>query len=84
MNAVNPLLQPVSAVKGVGPESAEVLGSMGILTVMDLIEYLPYRYEDYRLKDLADVQHDERVTVEGKVHSEPSLAFSAKRNHGLL
>ncbi|MEK3808970.1 ATP-dependent DNA helicase RecG [Bacillus sp. FSL H8-0547] len=83
MNAVNPLLQPVSAVKGVGPESAEVLGSMGILTVMDLIEYLPYRYEDYRLKDLADVQHDERVTVEGKVHSEPSLAFFGKKKSRL-
>ncbi|KEZ50057.1 MULTISPECIES: ATP-dependent DNA helicase RecG [Metabacillus] len=83
MNAVNPLLQPVSAVKGVGPESAEVLGSMGILTVMDLIEYLPYRYEDYRLKDLADVQHDERVTVEGKVHSEPSLAFFSKKKSRL-
>ncbi|MGP1907467.1 ATP-dependent DNA helicase RecG [Metabacillus sp. JX24] len=83
MNAVNPLLQPVGAVKGVGPESAEVLGSMGILTVMDLIEYLPYRYEDYRLKDLADVQHDERVTVEGKVHSEPSLAFFGKKKSRL-
>lgn len=83
MNADNNLLQPVGAVKGIGAESEEILNGMGIYTVKDLIEYLPYRYEDYRLKDLAEVQHDERVTVEGKVHSEPSLAFFGKKKSRL-
>ncbi|GAA3323464.1 hypothetical protein GCM10020331_047440 [Ectobacillus funiculus] len=35
----------------------------------------PYRYEDYAMRDLAEVKHEERVTVEGKVHSFPVFAI---------
>ncbi|QNG58810.1 ATP-dependent DNA helicase RecG [Bacillus sp. PAMC26568] len=83
MTVNDSLMQSVTAVKGIGAESEEILNEMGIFSVKDLIEYLPYRYEDYRLKDLAEVQHDERVTVEGKVHSEPSLAFFGKKKSRL-
>lgn len=48
---------------------------MGIYTVSHLLEHFPYRYEDYAMKDLAEVKHDERVTVEGKVHSAPFFAI---------
>ncbi|AZB42903.1 ATP-dependent DNA helicase RecG [Bacillus sp. FJAT-42376] len=75
--------EPVSVLKGVGEETASVFMEMGIHTIEDLLEYFPYRYEDYRLKDLAEVQHDERVTVEGKVHSEPSLVFYGKKKSRL-
>ncbi|MBS2968947.1 ATP-dependent DNA helicase RecG [Metabacillus sp. KIGAM252] len=81
---MNPNLnQPVSVLKGIGEETASVLLEMGIRTIEDLLEYFPYRYEDYRLRDLAEVQHDERVTVEGKVHSEPSLAYYGKKKSRL-
>ena len=81
---VNPnLIQSVTAVKGIGEESAELLAEMNIYTVKDLLEYFPYRYEDYRLKDLAEIKHDERVTVEGKVHSEPSLAYYGRKRSRL-
>ncbi|MTH52706.1 ATP-dependent DNA helicase RecG [Bacillus mangrovi] len=75
--------QPVGVLKGIGEETAASLSEMGIATIGDLLEYFPYRYEDYRLRDLAEVQHDERVTVEGKVHSEPSLAFYGKKKSRL-
>ncbi|MCM3704242.1 MULTISPECIES: ATP-dependent DNA helicase RecG [Cytobacillus] len=81
---MNPnLIQSVTAVKGIGEESAELLAEMNIYTVKDLLEYFPYRYEDYRLKDLAEIKHDERVTVEGKVHSEPSLAYYGRKRSRL-
>ncbi|HAQ08397.1 MAG TPA: DNA helicase RecG, partial [Bacillus bacterium] len=69
----NTLNQSVTIIKGIGEEMAETLADMNIRTVSDLLEYFPYRYEDYRLKDLAEVKHDEKVTVEGTVHSEPAL-----------
>ncbi|WP_053366157.1 ATP-dependent DNA helicase RecG [Bacillus sp. FJAT-27245] len=72
------LMQSVKALKGIGEETAELLADMNIMTIKDLLEHFPYRYEDYRLRDLADVKHDERITVEGKVHSEPSLARFGK------
>ncbi|WP_423410693.1 ATP-dependent DNA helicase RecG [Heyndrickxia sp. MSNUG] len=77
------LKQPVTAVKGIGDEMAETLADMNIRSVSDLLEYFPYRYEDYRLKDLAEVKHDEKVTVEGKVHSEPSLVYYGRKKNRL-
>ncbi|MEH7882810.1 ATP-dependent DNA helicase RecG [Bacillus sp. JJ1609] len=77
------LKQPVTAVKGIGDEMAETLADMNIWSVSDLLEYFPYRYEDYRLKDLAEVKHDEKVTVEGKVHSEPSLIYYGRKKNRL-
>ncbi|MDP4156412.1 MAG: ATP-dependent DNA helicase RecG [Bacillota bacterium] len=77
------LTQAVTILKGIGEETAESLAEMKIHTVNDLLEYFPYRYEDYRLRDLAEVNHDERVTVEGKVHSEPSLVYYGKKKSRL-
>ena len=56
---------------------------MEIHTVADLLEHLPYRYEDYRLRDLETVEHDERVTVEGKVHTVPTLGYFGKKKSRL-
>ncbi|PLR84175.1 DNA helicase RecG [Bacillus canaveralius] len=77
------LNQPVTIIKGIGAETAEALAEMSLFTVGDLLEHFPYRFEDYWLKDLAEVKHDERVTVEGKVHSEPSLIYYARKKSRL-
>ncbi|MFU8689634.1 ATP-dependent DNA helicase RecG [Rossellomorea sp. FS2] len=73
----------VESLKGIGSETAVQLHAMGIRTVVDLMEYLPYRYDDFRLRDLEEVAHDERVTVEGKVHSEPALMFYGRKKSRL-
>jgi len=77
------LNQSITAIKGIGEETAEAFAEMRIYTIRDLLEYFPYRYEDYSLKDLTEVQHDEKVTVEGKVHSEPSLNYYGKKKSKL-
>ncbi|MDQ0412544.1 ATP-dependent DNA helicase RecG [Mesobacillus stamsii] len=82
-NVNEQLNQPVTVIKGIGNEMAETLADMRITTVGDLLEYFPYRYEDYRLKDLAEAKHDERITVEGKVHSEPALVYYGKKKNRL-
>ena len=40
------LSTPVKYLKGVGPQRAALLEERGILTVADLLAYLPFRYED--------------------------------------
>ncbi|WP_246067040.1 ATP-dependent DNA helicase RecG [Paenibacillus koleovorans] len=64
---------PVTSVKGIGPQKAKELEAFGIYSVGQLIEYFPFRYEDYRLRDLADVQDGDKITVEGSISSEPVL-----------
>jgi ATP-dependent DNA helicase RecG len=81
---VNQLInQSVTAISGIGEETAASLAELNIYSIKDLLEYYPYRYEDYRLRDLADVKHDEKITIEGKVHSEPSLVFYGRKRSRL-
>lgn len=41
------LTDPLQMVKGVGPKNAELFKSAGLLTINDLIDYWPRKYEDY-------------------------------------
>jgi ATP-dependent DNA helicase RecG len=75
----NILNQSVTNVKGIGEETSTALADMGLFKIRDLFEHIPYRYEDYRLKDLSEVKHEERVTIQGKVHSEPTLMYFGKK-----
>lgn len=75
--------QSISVLKGIGEETAAIFSEMKIYTIQDLLEYFPYRYEDYRIRELTEVQHDEKVTVEGKVHSEPSLVYYGRKKSKL-
>ena len=79
----NSLNDSVITIKGIGEQAAAGLAEMGIHTAGDLLNYLPFRYEDMRLRDLAEVQHDEKITVEGKVHGEPSLIYYGRKKNRL-
>jgi ATP-dependent DNA helicase RecG len=60
----------VKYVKGVGPKLAELLAAKGILTLDDLLHYLPFRYED-RLnpRGIAELRAGEMATVIGEVRT---------------
>jgi ATP-dependent DNA helicase RecG len=64
------LTTPVQYVKGIGPKLAEILASKGIATVGDLLNYLPFRYED-RLnpRGIAELRAGEMATVIGEVRN---------------
>ncbi|MCM3386714.1 ATP-dependent DNA helicase RecG [Ureibacillus chungkukjangi] len=72
------VLEPITALKGIGKETAEHLSEMGIYTIEDLIWTFPYRHEDFRLKDLAETPHNEKVTIEARVESVPSVLYLGK------
>lgn len=76
-------LQSVNSIKGVGGETEKTLADMGILTLQDLVMTFPYRHEDFRLKNIAETPHNERVTVEGRVESEPSILFLGRNKSRL-
>ncbi|WP_353485550.1 ATP-dependent DNA helicase RecG [Apilactobacillus waqarii] len=71
----------VSVLKGVGPKKVEALDELGIDTIYDLLTYYPFRYDDFQLKDLSQIEDQEKVTIKGKIAADPVVAhFGRKRN----
>ncbi len=77
------LYDHVTEIKGIGEKASEQLARLGIETIEDLIMTFPYRHDDFTLKDLAETPHNERVTVEGRVESEPSVVFFGSKRSRL-
>jgi len=60
----------VQMVKGVGPQRAELLAQRGIYTLEDLLNYLPFRYEDrIRFSKIKEVQPNGVYTLRARVMS---------------
>ncbi|NHN28439.1 ATP-dependent DNA helicase RecG [Paenibacillus agricola] len=64
---------PVKQVQGVRGKKPEELLALGISTVGDLLDYYPFRYEDYTVRDLAEVKDGDRITVQGTIVGMPQL-----------
>lgn len=58
---------PVGDIKGVGPKTQEQLAKAGILTVNDLIYFLPRAYEDYSKVTRIDGLRPGKVVLRGKI-----------------
>ncbi len=60
----------VQMLKGVGPQRAELLAQRGIYTLEDLLNYLPFRYEDrIHFSKIKDVQPNGIYTLRARVMS---------------
>src|ERR1035438_1848228 len=60
----------VRMVKGVGPQRAELLAKRVIYTLEDLLNYLPFRYEDrIHFAKIKDVQPNGIYTLRAQVMS---------------
>ena len=69
---------PVEKVKGVGPSLLEKLHQIKIVSVKDLLEYFPYRYENFELIDIHRAMHEEKITVEAKVITACQIQYYGK------
>ncbi|KGE16728.1 ATP-dependent DNA helicase RecG [Paenibacillus wynnii] len=63
----------VKKITGVSAQKQGELHAFGVSTVKDLLEYYPFRYEDYRPRTLSEVKHGDKVTLETKVIGIPVL-----------
>lgn len=59
---------PISAITGIGPSYAQKLEKLHIKTVGDLINHVPFRYENYAsIKQISQAQLGEEVTIVGTI-----------------
>ena len=71
------LSDEVKYLKGVGPARAEVLAKRGIISVEDLIGYLPFRYEDRsHFSQIADVVPGNVYTLRVRVLEGQAIRYS--------
>ncbi|MCD8545997.1 hypothetical protein LRY64_01395 [Candidatus Woesebacteria bacterium] len=64
------LSDSVETVSGIGPKKAAELAEMEIYTVQDLLQHIPFRYEDAsQVTPVADLIVGELVTLEAQVVS---------------
>ncbi|MDR9852780.1 ATP-dependent DNA helicase RecG [Paenibacillus sp. VCA1] len=63
----------IRQVRGVSALKEGELHAFGIFTVKDLLEYYPFRYEDYRLRSLSEVKDGDKITVQAKIMGVPVL-----------
>jgi ATP-dependent DNA helicase RecG len=61
---------PVQFIKGIGPRRSEMLAAHGIRVIGDLIEYIPFRYEDRtQFRSISSLREEEWVLIRGEVRS---------------
>jgi len=66
----NTLDTPIQFIKGVGPKRAEVLHSLGISTIKDLLYYFPRKYVDRTsLSTIGSIKEADEVNLVGRVKS---------------
>lgn len=61
----------LTKIKNLGDKTKNILNSLGIYSVTDLLEYYPYRYSLYKIININEAKDDEQVVVLGKVDSIP-------------
>ena len=75
------LHQPLSVLPGIGPKSAEKYKKLGIETVEDLLLYFPFRYEDFKSKNVLDLEDGEKAVISGIVATPANVQYYGyKRN----
>jgi ATP-dependent DNA helicase RecG len=78
------LTTPLIYVKGIGPARAAMLQAKGLVTVEDLLGYVPFRYEDRsNMKTIGQLAPGEMATVIADVSSARLSGFH-RRNLGLF
>lgn len=63
----------VRQIKGVSAQKEQELHAFGVHTIADLLDYFPFRYEDYRIRNIGETTDGEKATFEGKIMGNPVL-----------
>src|SRR5699024_1743892 len=79
----NVLTDSVEVLKGVGEKVKGELELMDIHTIEDLLFHFPSRYDMAEVKPLAELIHDDTVTVVGNIVYEPTIQYYGRKKSRL-
>ena len=64
----------VAVLEHVGPKRLQALQDLGIQNIYQLLTHFPFRYEDIQVRDLTEIQDQEKVSIKGTVVTEPLVS----------
>ncbi len=71
----------VKYVKGVGPRISQILNTVGVFSISDLLHYFPRTYIDYQKQlPIKDLKINEEVTILGTIKSTRSFSLPKRKN----
>ena len=73
----------LTTLKGVGPEMAKKLEVMGLVRIEDVLEHVPFRYENYNSGTVTTAVHGDLVKWSGTVQAEPLVRYYSKGKNRL-
>ena len=73
----------LSNLKGIGPVKVQQFQQIGIASIKDLLFHFPFRYEDIQVRELATILDQEKITLKGKIVSEPVVQFFGRKKSRL-
>lgn len=63
----------LTSIQGIGGKRAIDFLQLNIHTVGELLDYLPYRYDDYRIRPLAELQDADKATLRATIAIAPTV-----------
>ncbi|WP_071130283.1 ATP-dependent DNA helicase RecG [Enterococcus timonensis] len=69
------LQDSVAVLNGVGPKMLEDLASVGIETILDLLTYFPFRFDDIKEREITEIFDGEKVVLKGLVVSDAVVNY---------
>lgn len=68
----------LDTIKGIGPQTLNILRKHNIWSAYDLVSYVPKGYEDYTITTMKEAKHQDSITVIGKIVSELKIVRGSK------
>ena len=69
----------LDSLKGIEPKTIKILNKLGIYNKEDLLTYYPYRFEIIEKTNIALLNQDDRVVIDGIVENIPTIFFYNKK-----
>ncbi|WP_237026394.1 ATP-dependent DNA helicase RecG [Lactobacillus sp. S2-2] len=69
----------ISVLNGIGPKRIQGFNKLNIFSINDLLNYFPYRYQDFTVQNLDNIQDNEQITIMGDISSEPTVRYIARK-----
>ena len=66
-------------IKGIGPKTIKLLNKLGINNIEELITYYPFRYNILKRSDIASLEQDDKIIIDGIIENIPSIFHFNRR-----